>query len=104
MEDSRVRIWEDKKIATKSENADIAVLQSEMKDVKNALLRIETKVDSIALVQNEVQALKMEINSLKVEIKELKNSKTLLNWVVPFVASIITAAFTYLVIQQLGGK
>lgn len=50
-------------MATVSENADIAVLQSEMRTVKDATLRIETKIDAyntIFVTRNEFNAFKRQ--------------------------------------------
>lgn len=50
-------------MATASENSDIAVLQTEMKSVKDAVLRIETKLDAynmLFVTRNEFVAFKKQ--------------------------------------------
>lgn len=48
-------------MATKSENADIAVLQTEMKTMSDAVRRIETKLD----MQNAVYVTRGEFDEFK---------------------------------------
>lgn len=71
-------------MATKSENADIAVLQAEMKSVKETLLRIEGKLDlqSTAYVNRS-------------EFESYKKSQNVQKFFIAIVAIIIGALVTF---------
>lgn len=78
-------------MATKSENADIAVLQTQMKTVQDAVMRIETKLDT-------------QINTYvtKNEFDEYKKSQ---NWQKVFlsVGSLVVGALVAYFFSTIGG-
>ena len=49
----------------------------------------------------ESQALKHEIGELRKEIDQIKTQRNLWNWLSPTLTAVITAVFTYLVIEFL---
>lgn len=76
-------------MATQSENADIAVLQTEMRTLKDAALRIETKLDAF----NAMFVTRGEFNAFKRQY-----------WLSHSMTAIITAAITGLVLYFLKVK
>lgn len=69
-------------MATVSENPDIAVLQTEMKSVKDSLLRIETKLDTY----NGLFVTRNEFNTFKKQY-----------WLSHTLTALVTAAITGLI-------
>lgn len=90
-------------MATKSENADIAVLQAEMKEVKATLQRIEIKLDG----QGVNYVTQSAFDTYKTNIAEdLKGYKKSQNWQKLFLAIatfVIGALVTYF-FATIGGK
>lgn len=69
-------------MTTISENADIAVLQTEMKSVKDTVLRIETKLDT----QTSMYVTRTEFMAFKRQY-----------WLSHSLTAVLTAVVTYLV-------
>ena len=67
-------------------------IKGELRDMKKDYV---TKAESAAL--------KHDINSLRREIDELRRQRNLWNWLSPTLTAVITAVFTYLVIEYLKG-
>lgn len=76
-------------MATVSENADIAVLQTEMKSVKDTVLRIETKLDT----QTSMYVTRAEFMAFKKQY-----------WLSHTLTAVLTAVFTYLVVYFILGR
>lgn len=65
-------------------------IKGELKDMKRDYV---TKAESAAL--------KQEVHSLRQEVEALKRQKNLWAWLSPTLTAVITAVFTYLVIEYL---
>lgn len=97
---------------TKSQNSEIAVLQTEVKnmskdltEVKNHLLSLIKKVDDLTIAQTEISELRTEVTYLKKEITQLKgvnNLKNTLLWVGLVASAIINVVALYNIFG--GGK
>lgn len=65
-------------------------IKGELKDMKRDYV---TKAES--------EALKQEIKSLRGEIDEIKRQRSLWSWLSPTLTAVVTAVFTYLIIEYL---
>lgn len=73
-------------MSTSSERSEIAVLQSEMKGVKDTLQRIESKLD----VQNQALVPRTEFDAFKKSVK--------LNYILMVIVSAVITAMAYALI------
>lgn len=94
---------------TKSTNSEIAVLQTEVKNMvsrmesQERLLReIITKVDKLTVAQTEIHDLRREVATLKEEITELKGTNNLKNTLL-WVGLVASGIINVVVIYQLYG-
>lgn len=79
-------------LATKSENAEIAVLQSQMETTTTTLGRVEGKVDSLIVKIDTIALLQQELSQLKDEIVEIKKGQArrdaLIKWTIGLIVAI----------------
>lgn len=94
-------------MATKSETADIAVLQTQMTsvqtditDIKNMVTGITAKVDALALANTRMETMAVEISTLKADIAKLQGTNSIKNTVL-WVGLVASAIINILVIYQL---
>ena len=97
-------------MASKSENADIAVLQTQMTsvqtditDIKNMVTGITSKVDALAIANTRLETMAVEITNLKQEITKLQSVNNLKNTLL-WVGLVASAIINVLVIYQLFTK
>lgn len=79
-------------MATKSENADIAVLQSQMQTVIEAVGQINKKLDE-----------QVKLYVTRGEFSEFKRRWALSHLIVGILSAVVTAVIIYVVTGRLGG-
>ena len=84
-------------MSTQSENAEIAVLQTQMADNKAQLNRVEGKVDALVTSVNNLALVQTDINEIRREINELKSHRFQTNWLYPTLAAAAGAGIALLV-------
>lgn len=94
---------------TKSTNSEIAVLQTEVKNIgtrmenhERLLREVIAKIDKLTIAQTEIHDLRREVANLKTEITELKGTNTLKNTLL-WVGLVASAIINVIVIYQLYG-
>lgn len=79
-------------------------IKAELKEMKRDYV---TKTESSAL-KHQIEELQKELSDYKKfnssEIQELRRSKNLWGWLSPTLTSVVTAVFTYLVVEYLKGS
>jgi hypothetical protein len=85
---------EDKKVPTRI-NAELIYYQ--LAEIKTQLQDFKANY----VTKEESAALKAEINELRKDIKDIKKSKNIIGWLYPTLTAVVTAVFTYLVIEYL---
>lgn len=84
---------------TKSDNADIRELQTQMVDVNNKIDEVKADVKTLIAKFDEQKNLQVEIDYLKNEVKDLKKRRTFINLVVPIICTVLASTFTFLLIS-----
>lgn len=97
-------------MATKSESAEIAVLQTQMSsvqsditDIKSMVTALTSKVDALALANTRMETMGVEITSLKQDIIKLQSINNLKNTLL-WVGLVGSAIINIVVIYQLFTK
>lgn len=80
-------------MANKSENSEIAVLQTQMEEVLKSLDTINTKLDNYA----STFATNSRVAEVEKKLKELDRKKTLQTWVTGTLSAILGAVLTILI-------
>lgn len=79
-------------------------IKAELKDMKRDYV---TKQESAAL-KHQIEELRIDFSEYKKvsarEMGDLKRSKNFWSWLSPTLTAVVTAVFTYLVIEYLKGK
>lgn len=88
-------------MATKSENSEIAVLQTQMTNVVKDISEIKADVKTLLGQGSEIEALKKEITEIKLELEQLRGRSRVQNILSGILASVLTLLITYF-IQNVG--
>lgn len=81
-------------MASKSENSEIAVLQTQMEDVKTNQVRLELKIDEILRKLGEDQ----EKLATKIELDDLRKEFAKKVWVERVTTVVVTSTITFLIL------
>lgn len=90
-------------MANKSENAEIAVLQDQMGGVKDDLKEVKGDVKTILGRLDVVALMQGEINALKTQILDLKSHRFQTNWLYPTLAAAAGAVIAVLITKAIKG-